>query len=293
MNLWFHSVDFGCNEILPSVELWETEVCFLHIQLPKCTRFRPTSISNLLSHWQNQSLETIPIDIVAQCFPHDHTVWMALVWWMWQIKRATFVISFGPFRYRTGKLIHWPQNIKATNTGKIKSFQNNLSAYFWQFSKASTIQAYFVLCCPTLPQVSLCWWSRILQGIASGIGVSHFLQPIFIIRLNSSSSDSIKKLPRKLLELSSLGFLMAHCCFLCVSMHQPYASTYLAIHCRILRSFVSSSIFTRTVKIRQVAFRSTKWISWNLTMHPIILFLHQSSSNRLFVSPTSHLHWYR
>ena len=35
--------------------------------------------------------------------------------------------------------------------------------------------------------------------------------------------------------------------FLCVSMHQTYASTYLATHCRVLRSFVSSSVSPPTM----------------------------------------------
>ena len=38
-------------------------------------------------------------------------------------------------------------------------------------SSASTIQEYFVLRCPTVPQVSLCWWSWILQGVSAGIGI--------------------------------------------------------------------------------------------------------------------------
>ena len=80
---------------------------------------------------------------------------------------------------------------------------------------------------------------------------------------------------------------------LCVSMHQTYASTYLAIHCRVLRSFVSSSVSAQTMYIRQVSFHSIKWILWNPSMHLTILFLHPRSSNHQCVSPTSHLKFYR
>ena len=37
----------------------------------KCIRFRPMLISNPHSHRQNQNLETILIDIVVLCLPHD------------------------------------------------------------------------------------------------------------------------------------------------------------------------------------------------------------------------------
>ena len=40
----------------------------------------------------------------------------------------------------------------------------------------------------------------------------------------------------------------------------------------------------RTMKIRQVAFRSIKWILWSLSMHLIILSLHPRSSNHQYFS---------
>ena len=64
-------------------------------------------------------------------------------------------------------------------------------------------------------------------------------------------------------------------------MHQTYASTYVATHCRVLKSFVSSSVSSRTMYIHHVASHSIQWISWILSMHPTILFLHQRSSNAL------------
>ena len=58
-----------------SVELWETEVCFLHIQ-------HPMLISNLPSHRQNLNLGIIPTYIVVPCFPPNNVVLNSLVWWM-------------------------------------------------------------------------------------------------------------------------------------------------------------------------------------------------------------------
>ena len=52
-----------------SVELCETKVCFLHIQLIGTKRMTyPQDLQ------QNRSLETVPICIVWQCFPHDNIV---------------------------------------------------------------------------------------------------------------------------------------------------------------------------------------------------------------------------
>ena len=62
----------------------------------------------------------------------------------------------------------------------------------------------------------------------------------------------------------------------------------LAIQCPALRSLVSLSIPPWTMYIHQVASHSTKWISWNLSMHSTLLFLRQRSSNLQYVSPTSH-----
>ena len=88
-----------------------------------------------------------------------------------------------------------------------------------------TVQTYFVLRSSTVRQVSLYLSRRSLQGIAAGIGISNFLRAFSIIRLNSPSSGSIKKRPSNLLALSSLGSRWPTFAFLCVSMHQTYAST--------------------------------------------------------------------
>ena len=80
-------------------------------------------------------------------------------------------------------------------------------------ASGSTVQAYLVLRSSTVRQVSLYFSRSSLQGIAAGIGISNFLRAFSIIRLNSSSSGSIKKRPRNLLALSSFGFSIVHFCF--------------------------------------------------------------------------------
>ena len=45
-----------------------------NVWLQKCTRFRPMLISSLLRHQQSQNLETVPVCIVQQYYPHDNIV---------------------------------------------------------------------------------------------------------------------------------------------------------------------------------------------------------------------------
>ena len=80
-------------------------------------------------------------------------------------------------------------------------------------SSASTIQAYFELCSRPAQLVSLCWWRWSLQSIIAGIGIANFLRAFFIIRLKTSSSRSIKKIPRNLLTCSRSSLSIAHFCF--------------------------------------------------------------------------------
>ena len=53
----------------------------------------------------------------------------------------------------------------------------------------------------------------IISGIAASIGTSNFQRPFFMVCLNSSSSRSMKNIPRNCLALSSFGFSKAHVCF--------------------------------------------------------------------------------
>ena len=67
--------------ISDSVELCETEVCFLHIQriginvwLSKIHNVPPEVDFEGSRSPAKRSLETVPICIVLQCFPHDNIV---------------------------------------------------------------------------------------------------------------------------------------------------------------------------------------------------------------------------
>ena len=44
------------------------------------------------------------------------------------------VTSFAPFCNRSCKFVHWPENIRSSNTCQVQAFQNNFRWYVWQFS---------------------------------------------------------------------------------------------------------------------------------------------------------------
>ena len=144
------------------------------------------------------------------------------------------------------------------------------SSLFLIDSSASTIQAYLVLCFPILRQVSPRQFTGVLQSIAAGIGISNFLRAFFMVCLNSSSFGSMKKIPRNCLGLSGFGFSIAHFCFAllsrCIRQKLPHIWPDIVISWGCLFAQVS----LRTMYIRQVAFRSIKWILWSLSMHLII-----------------------
>ena len=103
--------------ISASVELCETEVCFLHIQLigtnvwlPKYTRHLLRLISNLQDPLQNQSLETILVCIVVPCFPHNNIVWITCVMNVRDQARQAFVAKICPFCDRT-RMFYRPEDI--------------------------------------------------------------------------------------------------------------------------------------------------------------------------------------
>ena len=53
---------------------------------------------------------------------------------IWNQSIQAFVTSSGPFRNRSCKFVHWPENIKSSITCQVQAFQNNFRGYFWQFS---------------------------------------------------------------------------------------------------------------------------------------------------------------
>ena len=81
----------------------------------------------------------------------------------------------------------------------------------------------------------------------------------------------------------ALSFSMIHFCF-ALRLDASDICFHISGHarCRVLRSFVSSSVSSRTMYTRQVAFHSRQWILWNPSMHLIILFLPPRSSNHQY-----------
>ena len=96
-----------------------------------------------------------------------------------------------------------------------------------------------------------CCWQR---NFKLSTRVSHGMFKFFIIWFNEEDATLIVWHYRALV---SRQHTFASLCF---SLHQTCASTNLAIHCRVLSLFVSSSVSHRTMYIRQVAFHSIKYI---------------------------------
>ena len=131
--------------ISASLELYETEVCFLHIQLigtnvwlPKMYRIPPdidfessTSLAKSES-WNNAILRCCAV------FPTLQYCRYSLAWWMYEIKRAKRLSQdFCPFCDHMSKFIHRPQNIRSPNTSQTQTFHSKLWANCWQFSNWS------------------------------------------------------------------------------------------------------------------------------------------------------------
>ena len=108
--------------ISDTVELCETEVCFLHIQLIGTNVWLPKT--------QNSpSLHCLAV------FPHMAILFVFTC--MMNVRdqtRSSFVTSFGPLCDWSCKFVHWPWNIRSSNTCQVQAFQNNLRAYLWQIS---------------------------------------------------------------------------------------------------------------------------------------------------------------
>ena len=99
-----------------SVELCETDVCFLHIQpvgtnawlpnmheTPPDVDFESSRSPAKSESWNNPDLHCCAVFPKWQCCLNSH------VWWMYEIKRAkTFVTSFSPFCNCTRKFVHGP-----------------------------------------------------------------------------------------------------------------------------------------------------------------------------------------
>ena len=105
------------NEIISdSVELWETAVCFLHIQLngtnvwllkthniPPEVDFESSRSPAKSESWNSPSLHCLAV------LPTWQYCLYSRVWWIfWNQSIQAFVTGFGPFRNRSCKFSHWP-----------------------------------------------------------------------------------------------------------------------------------------------------------------------------------------
>ena len=177
--------------ISDSVELCETEVCFLHIQLietnvwlPKMHSVPPevdfeSSRSPAKSEsWNSPSLQCCAV------LPTSQYCRYSLVWWIYEIKRAMRLTRFCPFCYSTRKLVHRPWNIKSPNTSQMsisEQFVSKLQTilvlnhfFFFKLMVRSQVRSIFPhISLPNLPchstkkilflqQVSLKLWSVVV-----------------------------------------------------------------------------------------------------------------------------------
>ena len=128
------------REIIPdSVALCETEVCFLHIELigtnvwhPNVHKISPeVDFESSRSPAKSESWNS-PQSALFGSVHHMATLFVVAC--VMNIRNQT---SQGPFGDCSRKFVYWPQNVWSTNACQIQAFQDNLSAYFCQFSNRS------------------------------------------------------------------------------------------------------------------------------------------------------------
>ena len=103
--------------ISDSVELWKTDVCFLHIQLIGTNVWRPKThndppqvdFESSRSPAKSESWNSPYLHCLA-IFPTWQYCLHSLVWWMnlWNQSIQAFITSLGPFCCGSCELIHWP-----------------------------------------------------------------------------------------------------------------------------------------------------------------------------------------
>ena len=127
--------------ISDSVELWETDVCFLHIQLigtnvwlPKTHNVPPSGFWVFKVSWELSVLKQCQFALFSSI---THMTILSVLTCVMNVRNQTshsFVTSSGPFGDCSCKTVYWPQNVWFTNPCQVLAFQNNLRAYIWQFS---------------------------------------------------------------------------------------------------------------------------------------------------------------
>ena len=127
------------------------------------------------------------------------------------------------------------------------SVRNSFQSDFQRFASFNNTSVFCLMFSNTAAGVpaALAYWSFTRHWCCHRNFHSNFPLAFFMIRMNSSSSGPIKKLPRNLLALSSFGFSMAHFWFSLRfdASDLPHIWPHF---CRVLRSFLSSSVSSRT-----------------------------------------------
>ena len=125
-----------------AVELCETEVCFLHIQLigtivwlPKMHNVPPeVDFESSTSPAKSESWNSPKSASFGSASHVTTLLQFTCVMNIWNQSILAFVTRFRPFCQSTCKLVHKPLNIGSTNTSQVKTFHNNLWAYCRQLS---------------------------------------------------------------------------------------------------------------------------------------------------------------
>ena len=141
---------YTCNEremISASVELCETEVCFLHIQLlgtnvwlPKMHGFLPDVDFESSRSSEKSECWNSPYLHCGAVFPTWQYCLNSLVWWMYEIKRAKrWSQALVHLVIARANLFTDHKNIRSTNASQIHTFQNNL----WQDNRQFSNKSHF------------------------------------------------------------------------------------------------------------------------------------------------------
>ena len=119
--------------ISASVELCETDVGYLHIQLVDTNVWLPKNTQDTSWCWfwvsKSPAKSVMKQSKSALLCCLSHITELSVFTSMMNVRdhtRQLFVTCLFPFRYRTSKFVHRPQNIKSPNTCQTQTFQTTL-----------------------------------------------------------------------------------------------------------------------------------------------------------------------
>ena len=112
-----------------SVELWDTDVCFLHIQLmetnvrlPKIHEIHPeVDLESSRSPVKSESWNK-PIDTAEPCSPHDHIAGDHLCDECWLSNELSACHKLVHFVIARASFFYEPKNVKSTSSCQIQAF---------------------------------------------------------------------------------------------------------------------------------------------------------------------------